>query len=67
MLVLLSRRNTAMTPERTKEFRTMYHREMEAVEETVTMALCETYKSVTGKPASDRLRDAIADAIRFNC
>lgn len=56
-----------MTPERTKEFRTMYHREMEAVEETVTMALCETYKSVTGKPASDRLRDAIADAIRFNC
>lgn len=43
-----------------------YHQAAEAAEDIVTDALCATYKHITGKEPSDRMRESIFDAIRFN-
>lgn len=45
--------------------KTAYYRASEEVEWIVTDALCATYKKVTGKPVTDRIREALFDAIRF--
>lgn len=54
-----------MTPERTKELSRLYRREMDEADETLTCALCEAYKSISGKQPSPRFAEAIADAIRY--
>jgi hypothetical protein len=55
-----------MSPERLKEIRRSYERARTEIEGIVGQALCETYRKVTGKEPSDRLREAFEDAIRFN-
>jgi hypothetical protein len=54
-----------MLPERIKQIRRAYRAEMDEVEATLTVALCEAYKEITGKRASDKFEQAIADAIRY--
>lgn len=55
-----------MVPDHIKELRKHYLREMAVVEETITYALCEAYKSITGKQASERFREKIADVVQFD-
>lgn len=54
-----------MIPERIKQIKRAYHSEMAEVEATLTNALCETYKEITGKKASLKFEEAIAEAIRY--
>lgn len=49
-----------------KRVTTNYHRASEAVEGILTDALSATYERVTGKKASQRLQEALSEAIRFN-
>jgi len=44
-----------------------YHRAAEVAEQIVADALCDTFRQITGKAPSDRMREAIFDAVRFNC
>lgn len=54
-----------MTPERTKELSRIYRREMDEADETLTVALCETYKNITGKQPSPKFAEEISNAIRY--
>lgn len=54
-----------MLQERIKQIQRTYRSEMDDVEATLTNALCETYKEITGKRPSDKFADMIADAIRY--
>jgi phage gp36-like protein len=49
-----------------KETERRFHKAQEQVEEVLTDALCETYRRLTGKEASDRLADQFREAVRFN-
>lgn len=53
-----------MTPERLKQIKSNYNRASEALDEIIVNAMCETYREVTGKPASDRLVEALHEAVR---
>jgi hypothetical protein len=53
-----------MIADRLKEIRRAYRREMDDVEAILTNALCDAYKEVTGKKASLKFEEAIAEAIR---
>lgn len=61
----IGRREDDVTPERTKELSRIYHREMDEANETLTVALCETYKNITGKQPSPRFAEEVANAIRY--
>lgn len=54
-----------MTPERLKQMKTDYSRAEESLAEVVVNAMCETYREVTGKPASDRLVEELHQVVRF--
>ncbi len=54
----------AATIKRNKE---RYTAAIDVVEDVVLDALLGTYQDVTGKKPSDRLREALYDAIRFHC
>lgn len=43
-----------------------YNAAMEAVEEVLVDAMCDMFQEVTGKQASNRLREALHEAVRFN-
>lgn len=49
-----------------KRVSTNYNRAVDAVEDILTDVLCATYERVTGKKASQRLQEAIGQAVRFN-
>lgn len=51
--------------ERIKQIRRAYRAEMDDAEAMLTNALCEAYKEVTGKRASLKFEEAIAEAIRY--
>jgi hypothetical protein len=46
--------------------RERYTRAMEEVEQIALDAICDTLKAITCKEPDDRLRDKLADAIRYN-
>lgn len=52
--------------DRTEQLAKIYRREKEQSEETITIALCETYQRITGKKPSERLSEAIADAVQYH-
>lgn len=54
-----------MADEDLKRAKTEYYHAMEGVTDILVGALCDTYRTVTGTPASDRLRDKLHDAVRF--
>jgi hypothetical protein len=54
-----------MIADRLKEIRRAYRREMDDVEAILTNALCDAYKEITGKKASLKLEESIAEAIRY--
>lgn len=54
-----------MLPDRVKQIRRAYRSEMDEVEATLTNALCEAYKEITGKRASNKFEEMIAEAIRY--
>jgi hypothetical protein len=49
--------------DRTEELRKVYNREIEQAQETIVIALCETYKRITGKQANTSLREKIHEAV----
>ena len=53
-----------MIAERIKEIRRAYRRDMDDVEAMLTNELCNTYKEITGKKASLKFEEAIAEALR---
>jgi hypothetical protein len=55
-----------MNPSRITELRRQYHRARGEVEDVVANAMCETYREITGQIPSDKLREAIAEAVRWN-
>lgn len=54
-----------MLPERINQIRQAYRSEMDDVEAILTNALCDAYKEITGKRASLKFEEAIAEAIRY--
>jgi hypothetical protein len=55
-----------MDADRLKRFKTEYYHRHEGVTETVVDALCVTYEQVTGKRASESIREGIYQAVRFD-
>lgn len=55
-----------MTPEQLKIAKRQYHRDIETVEDGLANAMLTTYEAVTGKQASERFREKIIDALRFD-
>lgn len=45
--------------------RARYHRAQDEKADALVSALCDTYTTITGRPASDRLRDELYQAVRF--
>ena len=54
-----------MNADRIKDHQKAISVHQSEIEAIITNALLETYKSVTGKKASQKTEDAIAEAIRY--
>jgi len=54
-----------MLQDRIKQIKRAYQNEMDDAEAILTNALCDAYKEVTGKRASIKFEEAIAEAIRY--
>jgi DNA-binding TFAR19-related protein (PDSD5 family) len=54
-----------MKLERLNQLSSIYRRERAEAQETIVIALCETYRDITGAWPDDRLKDRLADAIEY--
>lgn len=55
-----------LTPEQVQRAQREYNRIQDSAIDVLVDALCDTIQQVTGRKPSDRLRDELFQAVRFN-
>lgn len=55
-----------MTPDDIKKFKTAYQGHRTELAAILSNAFCAAYRDITGREASDRLRDKLFEAVEFD-